>query len=87
MRNVADRFRAVNTSRDSNATPLFNGGTGSWAGGDNEVGSKRGSVDGGYSGRNEHSSRDGHYSGGQRSNKRNRTDYDHIKRERGSHFE
>lgn len=87
MRSVADRFRAVSSTQSPIAVPLFNGGVGSRTGGDNDVGGKRGSVDGGYSGRNDYPPRDGNYSGGQRSNKRNRTEYEHIKREKGSHFE
>lgn len=83
-RSVADRFRAVNSNQNPNATPLFSGGVGA-RGGDSEVGGKRGSMDDGYPGRTEYLNRDGNYSGGQRSNKRNRTEYD-IKRERGSHF-
>lgn len=66
--------------------PLFSGGA-SRSGGDNEAGGKRSSMDDGYPSRNEHSARDGNYSGGQRSNKRNRTEYDHIKREKGPHFD
>lgn len=83
---MADRFRAVSSNQTPNGAPLFSGGA-SRSGGDNEAGGKRGSVDGGYPGRNEHSARDGNYNGGQRSNKRNRTEYDHIKREKGPYFD
>lgn len=86
MRSVADRFRAVSSTQIPNSAPLFNSGTGAWTGSDSDVGSKRGSVDGGYPGRNDYSPRDGNYSGGQRSSKRNKTEYENIKREKGSYF-
>lgn len=86
MRSVADRFRAVSSTQTPNSAPLFKSGTGAWTGNDSDVGSKRGSADG-YPGRNDYSPRDGNYSGGQRSSKRNKTtEYENIKREKGSYF-
>lgn len=93
-RSVADRFRAVNTLPNSNLTPLFGGGMGTWSN-EGEGGGRRVSVSGpggGYSGRSEYSLRDGNYGGGQRPNKRAKTDHElvhqQMKREKEPyHFE
>lgn len=88
-RSVADRFRAVNTSPNSNSTPLFGGGARSWNGKDGDGSGRRGGTNGsadGSAGRNNYSPGDENYGGGQRPNKRPRTDSDllqqQIKREK-----